>query len=44
MAWEEFSARLANALRRPARVEVKEEEVRLEDWARYFGLDKNSLE
>ena len=44
MAWEEFSARLANALRRPAGVEVTEEEVRLEDWARYFGLDKNSLE
>ncbi len=44
ISWEEFSARLAGALKRPADVESKEESGRLEDWAKYFGFDKNSLE
>jgi hypothetical protein len=44
ITWKEFSARLGSALKRPGRMEEKEEPVRLEEWAKYFGLDKNSLE
>ena len=42
--WNEFSARLQHAVRNPDRTEHKEEAVRIQDWAEYFGFDKNSLE
>jgi hypothetical protein len=44
ITWKEFSARLGSALKRPVCKEKKEEPVRIEEWAAYFGLDKNSLE
>ncbi len=44
VTWQEFSARLGTVLKSPAGSEDKEEQVRLEEWAAYFGLDKNSLE
>jgi len=44
ITWKEFSARLESARKHPASIEKKEEAVRLDDWAKYFGLDKNSLE
>ncbi len=44
VTWQEFSARLGSALKDTAGNERKEEKVRLEEWAAYFGLDKNSLE
>jgi len=42
--WNDFAVRLQNAVRNALHAEEKEETVRLEDWAGYFGFDKNSLE
>ncbi len=44
ITWQQFTARLGSALKSPIRKEEKEESVRLEEWAAYFGLDKNTLE
>jgi predicted RNA-binding protein with PIN domain len=42
--WSDFSARLRHAVSNADRMEQKEEVARLQDWAEYFGFDKNSLE
>ena len=44
LTWQQFSARLGGALKTTADNKGKEENIRLEEWAAYFGLDKNSLE